>query len=259
MTDNKEELLRLLNQVIQKSVSYESTSVTYERAQELMDGILYHVEVCGAEEGSLRGENTPLEVLYQQGLEITKKKVYRAKAVYTKIIEDFRDYGVENYRETILKGMPAFFLNYDPIYLPQNHILTLDYPPLHQVVDKRGADLILEYLEDIRAEQHFLNRFSENAIIQVLEEVSSDYRQDYLDNIVYCILRQVLFCMIAGKSIERLEVDAEDKEEIVAFFARDAKEKAIAKIKRLIGMLEERLSLREGYFQSYALEFYTRL
>lgn len=259
MADNEEELLRLLDQVIQKSVSYESSSVTYERAQELVEGIMYHIEACGAEEGSLRDENTPLEVLYQQGLEITKKRVYRAKAVYTKIIEDFRDYGVENYRETILKGMPAFFLNYDPIYIPQNHILTLDYPPLHPVVDKRGADLILEYLEDIRAEQHFLNRFSENAIIQALEEVCSDYQQDYMDNIVYGILQQVLFCMIAGKRIERLEVGAEDTEEIEAFFAGDTKEKALAKIQRLIAMLEERLDLREGYFQSYALEFYARL
>ncbi len=256
MAYNEEELLQLLDQIIKKSVSYESTSVTYDRAQELMDGILYHLEECSQEEGALQGENTPIEVLYQQGKELTKEKVYRAKALCQKITEVFQDYGVANYRDAIMKGMPAFFVRYDPIYMPQNHLLTLDYPVLFPRSEQRGVDLILDYLECIRAEQNFLKHFPENAVIQVLEETGKNYRQDYFDNIASRVLRQALFCMIAGKSLLYLEVDGEDQEEVKAFFAGETREKALIKITRLIEMLEQRLNLREGYFQAYGTEFY---
>lgn len=259
MEYNEEELLELLNQVIHKNVSYESTSVPYEKAQILMDGILYHVEECFTEKEKLWTKTTPLEVLYHQGIEMTKEKVYQAKEIYLKVQEDFQDYHVRNYRDTVVKGMPGFFVRYDLIYEPQNHILTLDYPVLFPTQEKRGVDLILDYMENIQIEKEFLEHFPPEAVMQVLEETVRDYKNNYMDNITYAVLRQALFCMIAGKSVEALQITEGDKEEVQEFFLEDGKEKGIFKAVKLLEIMEQRMSLKEGYFIPYAPEFYFRL
>ena len=59
---------------------------------------------------------------------------------------DFEDYGCLNYRETIIKGLPVFFMKYDARFRPQDHILTLDYPDLVPGEPLSGVDRIYSCL-----------------------------------------------------------------------------------------------------------------
>lgn len=121
-----EELLPLTARLAEKYTSKESSSVTYETAQMLMEAVLYCVRECrDTSEYTLVSEHTvKAEDAYRIGYDRVVEKTRKAKEIYDKLIKDFCDYGCSNYRETILKGMPAFFIAYDARFRPQDHLLT---------------------------------------------------------------------------------------------------------------------------------------
>lgn len=160
-----EELLPVMAKLSDKYTSKDSASVSYETAQQLMEAILYCIQECGDENKDLLGgASVDCMTAYEQGYRFTMDKVMRAKEVYHRITSDFEDYGCRNYRETIIEGMPMFFTKYDVRFEPQNHILSLDYPALGIAPGKRGIDLIMDYLEEIEYEQHFLKYFKRKAV-----------------------------------------------------------------------------------------------
>ena len=127
-----EELLPVVGKLVEKFTSKESSSVTFETAQMLMEGVIYCIEQCFPASGTAleAAKKMPAEEAYRIGYGLAVEKVYKAKAVYDGLIVDFQDYGCRNYRETVREGMPAFFLKYDAKFQPQNHILTLTILPL---------------------------------------------------------------------------------------------------------------------------------
>lgn len=64
-------------------------------------------------------------MLYQQGYEVVLEKTVRAKKIYEQIIANFRSFGNRCYEDTIIRGMPEFFVRYDARFRPQDHLLTL--------------------------------------------------------------------------------------------------------------------------------------
>lgn len=128
------------------------------------------------------------------------EKANRAKALYDAILQDFEDYGCMNYRDTILKGIPAFFLRYDPVFTPGDHLLTLDYPLLCGNPPLCGVDLILEYLNGIWTEIQFLNRFHPHTVRQLLGRISPSYMELYLDNLCGPMLLHLVGCVFSKEA-----------------------------------------------------------
>lgn len=170
-----EELLSLAAWLTDRYTSKESTSVPYEKAETLMEAILFCLcqepESEDAEGSAASGtvketelravdwkKSSSLRGQYEAGYELVVKKVRRAKAVYESILPDFEDYENQALRHTILKEMPQFFLRYDPRFSPQDHCLFLEYPVLMDLTGYNGVDRILSYLLCIKAEQTFLSR-----------------------------------------------------------------------------------------------------
>ena len=129
-----EELLPVVANLVEQYTSKESTSVTYEIARQLMDAVLYCIrefEESLYEISSivpLSGKEISALEAYRQGTVIVIDKVKQSKTRYDEIIESFKSYRNIAYYDTIIKGMPAFFLHYNPTLNPQDHLLTLDYP-----------------------------------------------------------------------------------------------------------------------------------
>ncbi len=234
-----EELLPVVDKLSGKYTSKESSSVTYETARMLMSAVLYCIEEYrNGGENELSGNEKPdAQAAYQCGYDRVVSKVYRAKEIYESILEEFRDFQCRNCRDTIIKGIPGFFLRYDPKFKPQDHILTLDYPTIKPINNLCGIDAVYQYLCNVKIEWDFLNAFDTKRVEYLLERIVTDYKNLYCDNISSAVLLTGLGCILAEKSVGMLELHRNDLELIQNFFGNDKEEKAEQKIRMLISKL----------------------
>lgn len=192
MDYNMEELLPLVSELAQKYTGYESTSVTYEQAQTLMEAVLYCLnEYSHSEANSLSRKNVPLKEQYHTGAGLLLEKVREIRTIYNEISPNFEDFGVHCLRSTVQTGIPHFLKRYDIRFCPQNTVLTLAYPLLSVHDSLTGADAVYQYIRDIRTEQLFFSMFDRNDIISVLEQYNAAYR-DMTENICDIILTNTI-------------------------------------------------------------------
>lgn len=252
-----EELLPAFQKLSRKYTSGESSSITYETAQMLMEAVIYRVKQYVSADLSQKADAI---TACDRGLTIILEKAARAKALYEEIITDFEDYGCRNYRDTILKGMPAFFLRYDPIFAPQKSILTLDYPTFVPISDAdetplQGIDRILTYLERISEEKRLLSLFPAHRIQAVLQAFCPDYEELYLDNLCEPVLLQAVKCFIADRPVQELVLEKEDQEIVDSFFVQNGikckKETIVQKVTLILDKITRSADL-SPYFVSRA-------
>ncbi len=82
-----EELLPIVEELAQKYTSGESSSITYERAAYLMEGILYCLAEAGEEEGILSAEGQSARQAYLAGNEKVREKLQMAKKEYERLLQ----------------------------------------------------------------------------------------------------------------------------------------------------------------------------
>lgn len=262
-----EELLPVVGKLVEKFTSKESSSVTFETAQMLMEGVIYCIEQCFPASGTALepAKKMPAEEAYRIGYGLAVEKVYKAKAVYDGLIVDFQDYGCRNYRETVRDGMPAFFLKYDAKFQPQNHILTLDYPSLGQHENLCGINLIYEYLCDIALEKRILECFDREAVQMLLKRTEEYHEILYMENLCSLVLLRAVGCMIAGANGAGLELSLKDIEEIRGFFKGNTKEQIENKVAVYMRIIIEKAKLApqashfQGLVHEYAVRIYNAL
>jgi hypothetical protein len=207
-----EELIPIVAELTEKYTSKDSTSITYETAKQLMNGVIYCInEVYQSEEDEIDlgetkqdegnkalSKNEDAKCLYRYGYQLVIEKVKTAKSIYERIFENFNAFGNRGYYDTIIKGMPAFFMYYDAKFNPMDHILTLDYPILKPIDHLEGIDAIYQYLKYIELEQKFLHGFPEDLVIDLLKRYHSDYENLFI-NISSIVLRNMIVYLIIGK------------------------------------------------------------
>lgn len=191
-----EELVPIVGKLAQRYTAGESTSVTYEKAEQLMGAVLYCIrEAAYAERGDYscekgqqksdilaKQEKLSAQQAYERGLACVEQKVRAALSLYNELMSAFDSYGNRCLYDTVVKGMPEFFKWYDMRFAPQDTILTLDYPVLRDLSAYTGIDRIYEYLLCIEKEQAFLRTFSRNDVIDALASYNPAY-EDMVDNI----------------------------------------------------------------------------
>lgn len=222
MEHNIEELFDLVKELTDSYTSKESTSITYEVAQQLMGAVLY----CIRENEQELMNNEPAEAIiskkthfptareaYENGYRFVVDKIKKANAIYNDIIIDFKSYGNRAYYDTVAKGIREFFRWYDPRLKPMDHIILMDYNVLEPLHDFEGIDLIYRYLICIRMEQKFLKQFPEEYIREVLIHYHCDY-DELLINICGIILKRVLVNMLIGTKLEKVNFETTDYEKL---------------------------------------------
>lgn len=261
-----EELMGIVGELSRKYTSGESSSVTYETANMLMGAVMYCIEEYnGSHTTGLINpeESVKVQEVYKQGYELVIQKVYRTKDLYEKILRRFKDYGCQNCRDTVIKGIPAFFLKYDAKFSPQDHILTLDYPTLVTIQPLCGVDAIYQYLLNIEKEWDFLNAFSSASIIQLLQRTIPDYKTGYYDNIAYHVMLHAIGCFLADKSVEGLMLEVQDMEMIAAFFegmdVDEREDKIVRLMEKLIPLKGRRKTEVVKYFGMAGRDFAVRI
>lgn len=203
-----EELLPIVARLTDKYTSKESSSIRFETAKQLMEAVIYcinHAKELGdsgilGEELVVHKQSMSADEAYEHGYHVVVDKVKRVNIRYTKLVSNFNWYRNQGYYDTIVKGMPSFFLYYDAKFAPQNHILTLDYPTIQFIGDVQGIDAIELYLRYTEYEQEFLQTFPEEYVGKVLRSYHSDYEELFI-NVCSLVLRNVLVCIWVNKPL----------------------------------------------------------
>lgn len=246
MEYNIEELLVLVRELSESYTGKESTSITYEAAQQLMGA----VEYCIQENDFAVESNEPVDTLvtyhrrfptareaYDNGYRLVIEKIKKAKEIYNDIIVDFKDYGNHAYYDTLVKGMPEFFKWYDPRLKPMNHMILIDYTVLEPLHNFEGVNLIYGYLRCIQMEQKFLQQFPEEYVREILVLLHSDY-EELIINLCGVILKKVLTNMLIGVKIDKIKLEVSDYEtlsdKITCTQKMVLKEELSSHLKRLI-------------------------
>ena len=224
MSFETEELIPIVAELADKYTGKESTSITYEKARQLMEAVLYCIHEYEADAEKRRellsmDEKAVAKKVYSLGYETVLKKVKETQILYNKIILDFKYYENRCYYDTFVKGIPSFFLYYDPRFQPQNHLLTLDYPVLYPVYTLMGIDAISAFVKYVSLEQVFLGKLPDEYVLHVLRAYSPDHG-DLVINLAGIVLRNILGCRIAGKRVRVQGYTHEELEQLIDYVKR---------------------------------------
>lgn len=250
------ELLPIVSDLAQKYTSKESSSISYEKARMLMDSVMYCLDEYNKipeEDMEYTEEKVNTRKLYEQGLQYVYKKVLKSKELYEEIIRDFHSYNCRSYYDTIINGIPNFFLWYDPVFKPQDHLLTLDYPTIKPLGNLRGVDAIYQYLCSIKLEWQFLNAFPDESIMELLHRMMPDYEELLLDNICSQVLRNAIACVIVEKPIGMLKIEADDLKMIKSFFNTKSRESINSTIQMITRQIVKHASFSNAMLLDYLL------
>ena len=207
-----EEMMPIVSELAWKYTGCDHSSVTYEKAQMLMEAVLYCINEDRRQEGNaLVAKNIPAKEAYEQGRKIVLEKLKKLQTLYNELIPDFKDYGSVCLKDTVRKGIPAFLERYDFRYAPQETLLTLDYPVLRSYGVLSGVDLVLCYMQDIRLEQKFLSKMEDKYIVKVLRKYQRDYEY-VLVNICEIVLQNMAGHMILEKPLQGQGFNREELE-----------------------------------------------
>jgi hypothetical protein len=230
-----EELLVLVKELSDIYTGKESTSITYEVAQQLMDAVLYCInenDLINEEQqtnGIISNSKMTAREAYDNGYRLVTDKIKRANDLYNRIIIDFNAYNNRAYYDTVIKGMPEFFKWYDPRLNPMDHLLLVDYTVLENINGLNGIDFIYRYLICIEKEQRFLRKFPEEYIRDALLHFHTDYEELFF-NVCALIIKRILVNMLLGVRIEKIKLEQDDYRKLSKLLSRIS-----------IAMLEEKL------------------
>lgn len=238
-----EELVPIVAKLAEGYTSKESTSITYDKAQQLMGAVLYSIhEGEKAEHFSLvQKDEMPLERMYAIGAKCVEEKTKETLNLYNEIMTHFSSYENKCLNDTVVKGLPEFFKWYDCKYEPQNTILTLDYPILVDLSEYTGIDKIYDYILCIQMEQKFLNKFSSEYVMEILSKYDKQYRL-IIDNICEIVLMNVIIHILAGKNISILNFEPEEYLKMQALIQMENLSDLRGKLKNAVNVL-----IREYY------------
>ena len=261
MNFRMEELLPIVAWLSEKYTSKESTSISYEKARQLMEAVLYCIHQCEDNNQLMSKGEMDAKKIYQAGYQRVIQKVQNTQIVYSEMIEQFDAYGNENYYDTVIKALPGFFRYYDARFAPQETIITMDYPTICPVTDSSGIDAIEKYVQYISFEQQFMGALPQEYIQEVLFRYQAGYKKQFY-NICNIIFRHILGNMMIGKSLGQLstEEDYEMLQEIILQHESEWIEDAFSKLlKRLIEEKYSGDSLLESYLKADLQNFMTEI
>ena len=238
-----EDLVPIVAKLVEGYTSKESSSISYDRAQQLMEAVLYSIrEGEGEDQFSLaqKDELSP-EKMYEIGAKRVEEKTKETLNLYNEMMAHFSSYENKCLDDTVVKGLPEFFKWYDCKYEPQNTILTLDYPVLIENPEHTGIDKICDYVLCIQLEQKFLNQFASEYVIEILSKFNKHYRV-MIENICEIVLMNVICHIVAGKKISILDFEPEEYLKLQALIQMETPSDLRDKLKKAINVL-----IREYY------------
>lgn len=232
-----EELVPIVGKLAEKYTANESTSITYEKAEQLMGAILYCIHELKEINGNTLtlDEKIPAQKAYEIGAACVKEKTEKALNLYNRIVPGFYHYENQCLYDTFVKGIPEFFKWYDMRFEPQNTIVTLDYSVLRDITEYTGIDKIFEYIKSVGLEQKFLQLFPAGYVTNILSKSNRNWKESG-DNICGMVFTYVIGRILTGKSLTEFELEEADYSYIQKLFMQDTLEDAKKRMEAALEM-----------------------
>lgn len=218
--ENMIELSILLQKIAIKYTMKESSSISIEKAQQLMFSIIYSINIFLEEQNknlSLVTNKTDAEFLYNNGLKVIRKKVNKAKDIYDKIKQNIYEVDNFSYNETIYDGINNFFINYDICYASHETPGMIDYQLFIPVEKLTGIKYILSYIKKLYIENEFCRNYDLEKVDILLKSYSKDYSV-LLINIFEFVLTNSIANVILEKDFKQLDITISDKNKLYLIF-----------------------------------------
>lgn len=217
-----EELVPIVARLAESDTSKESTSITYDKAQQLMESVMYCIQECELMEplSLVSSDEMSAQKMYETGLRYVEEKVKKTLKIYNEMMTDFSSYGNVCLYDTVAKGLPEFFKWYDCKLEPQNTILTLDYPILFDISQYTGIDRIYNFVLCVQLEQKFLHQFSSEYVISILAKYNKCYKQ-MIDNLCEIVLMNMIAHTLLGKTLSDLSFEPEEYQQLQALLQKE--------------------------------------
>ena len=238
-----EELVPIVARLAECYTSKESTSISYDKAQQLMEAVMYCIHECERTQypAMVSADGISAQQMYEMGRRLVEEKVKQTLVLYNEIVTDFSSYENECLYDTLVKGMPEFFKWYDCKFNPQDTILTLDYPVLFDVSQHTGIDRIYDYLLCIKWEQQFLKKFPLEMVLSILSGYDKSYKR-MIDNLCEIVVLSVSLSILSGKGLENIDFMSEEYQHMQEVIQKESLPELRDKLKKVIGVL-----VREHY------------
>lgn len=251
------QLFNLLREVTLKYTSGDSSSVTVERANQLLANISYKIGLClkgqrGVEEAVFLLKECPAAILYQKGEGIAKRRVVLARRLLDKTREIQMTTKNIAYHDTLGEGLQEFFYYYDYRFEANMSPGMVDYPLNMKHPELSGIEFVHEYLQGFYME----NQFCMNFDTKVQENIFRGYDKGYdelLINLFEHTLANALGCTLCHKPPQVLDIWGEDYECIT----NRLRGLGLKQIKALLGeqldFLFEALEIRNSKMKEHAI------
>lgn len=207
------DIMNLLKDLILRYTKGESTSVTVETSESLLNSILYAIDFYmlkldspGAAVMELKEKS--IRQIYESGIELIRVCIIDTKKLYGKIKRNKLMIELEPYNTTI-EEISCFFEEYNIIFGAHNGMGSIDYPLIFDDMTVRGVSYIKNYLEHLEIETEFCKLFSEEDINKMLFGYEKMCRLSHnieLINIFEILINNSIFSVLVGNEADQLNI-----------------------------------------------------
>lgn len=206
----REDMERIQNQLfdllVEQSMQHGNKELKSEWIEQLMGSISYQILwSLSRQQNQLSMEQVlltkNLQTLYEEGNKQMRDSLEECHKQFEKISKNCLDFELQAYQDTLSKGIPTFFDNYDLALKAQELPGEFDYPLFLSIDSTTGLFFVERYLLYLQCEEEFCHLFKSEAIESLLLGYSANYRRLCI-NIYELLFTNVLGNLLLGKSLE---------------------------------------------------------
>ncbi|KPU45576.1 hypothetical protein OXPF_08090 [Oxobacter pfennigii] len=235
MTNIQLQCIELLAYKVERYNSGDSSSIRVETAESIMKSNFYTMGVylkslqdTGHAVSQIK--TSPVSLIYQKGRKLINAKIHAAKHIYRMIQGNKLTTINYAYNATVShNGVGSFFELYNPEYEAHETIASIDYQICNTITGLAGVEYILKYLENIFLENQFCRNFAAEDIHHLLCGYDEGYK-DLLINIFEQVLAAALGCVLANRSVLKLDISGQEVEQLYSELCKDDDNLLIFKI-----------------------------
>ncbi len=206
------QLENCLIDLIMKKTNGESTSLPADETKNLMNSILYSLDmyfesIPNPDDAVYQLKTQKISDLLHKGTDIVSNMYNEVKNFYLYIVKRRLKVPLDCYHTTIDEGIPLFLKHYNVVF--SSHIIstTIDYPLAIDDWEVCGVKYMHTYLKHFILETNFCKIFGNEKIEKLLNYFGKKIRMDYkleLLNIFELTYYNAVFMLLAGSKVSDL-------------------------------------------------------
>ena len=203
------QIVSCLAELIMQKTNGESTSLSAEETKNLMDSIIYTLDIYlenieNPDEAAHKLKTEKVSRLIKKGTKIINDMYDKIMDYYLYIVKNKLKVQLDCYNTTIDEGLPIFLKVYNMMFSAHSASTSIDYPLAIDDWDVRGVKYMYIYMKHLIIENKFCKIFGDEKIEKLLYNFGKKIRMDYkveLINIFELTYHNAIFMLLAGEKV----------------------------------------------------------